>query len=424
MGSILPCCLPFGKAGGLQILCCQGFEVNDYNFTLDALALKPSGFCNVRVQKTILKTKVAEISATFVPYIDFSQFRPPGILAVGHFQMIRFTVRRILWLGVVLMGLCAVTFFLSRIVPGDPASLYLGPRAKPEQVEYLRSQMGLDKPLYAQFFYYMRDLAHGDLGESLRTHRPVITGIIDHLPASLELMFCAIMIATLVGIPLGAISAKKENTLTDHLSRLFSVANASLPSFWLAMIAQIVFFKWLGLFPVGGRLDTVVGLISPIEKITGFYVLDSLLTGNWTALKSSVSHLVLPSFTLATYSTGVITRMTRSTMIEVLREDYITTARSIGIAEKEIVFVQGLRNALAPTLTTAGLCFAIMLTGTFFIELIFFWPGLGTYTTTAIFSNDYPVIMGVTILMAIFYVLVNLLVDLLIAVVDPRIRLG
>jgi peptide/nickel transport system permease protein len=338
--------------------------------------------------------------------------------------MIRFTIRRILWLFVVLLGLCVITFYLSRMVPGDPASLYLGPRAKPEQVEFLRSQMGLDKPLHVQFLYYMRDLARGDLGESLRTHRPVLTGIVDHLPASLELMFCAIMIATLVGIPLGAISAKKENTLVDHLSRIFSVANVSLPAFWLAMIAQIVFFKWLGLFPVGGRIDTVVGLLNPIEKVTGFYVLDSLITGNWTALKSSVSHLILPACTLATYSMGIITRMTRSTMLEVLREDFITTARSIGVAEKEIVFVQGLRNALGPTLTAAGLCFAFMLTGTFFIELIFFWPGLGTYTTTAIFSNDYPVIMGVTILMAVFYVLVNLLVDLMIAFVDPRIRLG
>ena len=338
--------------------------------------------------------------------------------------MIRFTIRRILWLVVVLIGLSVITFYLSRMVPGDPASLYLGPRAKPEQVEYLRTQMGLDKPLYVQFLYYWRDLIHGDLGESLRTHRPVITGIIDHLPASLELMFCAILIATLVGIPLGAISAKKENTLIDHMSRVFSVANVSLPTFWLAMLAQIVFFKWLGLLPVGGRIDTVVGLVNPIEKITGFYILDSLLTGNWTALKSSVAHLTLPAFTLATYSTGIITRMTRSTMLEVLREDYITTARSIGIAEKEIVLVQGLRNALGPTLTAAGLCFAFMLTGTFFIELIFFWPGLGTYTTTAIFSNDYPVIMGVTILMAIFYVLINLLVDIMVAAVDPRIRLG
>lgn len=338
--------------------------------------------------------------------------------------MIRFTIRRVLWLFVVLLGLSVITFYLSRMVPGDPASLYLGPRAKPEQVEFLRSQMGLDKPLHVQFYYYVRDLFHGDLGQSLRTHRPVLDGILDHLPASLELMFGAILIATLVGIPLGAVSAKKENTLIDHLSRVFSVANVSLPAFWLAMIAQIIFFKWLDLLPVGGRMDTVVGLVAPIEKITGFYVLDSLMTGNWAALKSAVAHLILPAFTLATYSTGIITRMTRSTMLEVLREDYITTARSIGVAEREIIFVQGLRNALGPTLTAAGLCFAFMLTGTFFIELIFFWPGLGTYTTTAIFSNDYPVIMGVTILMAAFYVMVNLLVDLVIAFVDPRIRLG
>ena len=338
--------------------------------------------------------------------------------------MIRFAIRRLLWLIVVILGLCAITFVLSRVVPGDPASLYLGPRAKPEQVELLRTQMGLDKPVYLQFFYYLRDLAHGDLGESLRTHRPVAVGIKDHLPASLELMFSAIIIATLAGIPLGAISAKKENTLLDHLSRLFSVANASLPSFWLAMIAQIIFFKWLGILPVGGRIDTVVGLIHPVDNITGFYVLDSLLTGNWPALASALSHLVLPSAVLAAYSLGLITRMTRSTMIEVLREDYITTARAAGISESEIVFVQGLRNALGPTLTTAGLCFAFMLTGTFFIELIFFWPGLGTYTTTAIFSNDYPVIMGVTMLMAAFYVMVNLFVDLMIAFVDPRIRLG
>jgi len=338
--------------------------------------------------------------------------------------MLRFTVRRILWLAVVVLGLCAITFVLSRMVPGDPASLYLGPRAKPEQVQLLRHQMGLDRPLYVQFALYLKDLAHGNLGDSLRTHRPVITGILDHLPASLELMFSAIFIALLVGIPLGVISAHKENTPVDHFSRLFSVANASLPSFWLAMIAQIIFFKWLGLLPVGGRIDTVVALVSPVEKITGFYVIDALVTGNWSALQSALSHLVLPAVTLATYSIGLITRMTRSTMLEVLREDYITTARAVGIGEREILFIQGLRNALAPTLTTAGLCFAFMLTGTLFIELIFFWPGLGSYTSTAIFSNDYPVIMGVTMLMAIFYVLVNLLVDMLIAVVDPRVRLN
>lgn len=337
--------------------------------------------------------------------------------------MLRFILRRVTWLIFVLLGLCAITFILSRVVPGDPAALYLGPRAKAEQVEMVRIQLGFDRPLYVQFLYYLRDLTQGNLGESLRTHRPVMVGIMNHLPASLELMFGAIMVALFVGIPLGVISAKKENTAIDHFNRLFAVASISLPSFWLAMILQIIFFRLLGILPIGGRLDTVVGLVNPIEKITGFYIIDALVTGNWPALKDAVWHLILPTMTLAAYPTGLIARMTRSTMLEVLREDYITTARSLGVSEKEILFVQGLRNALAPTLTTAGLCFAAMLIGTFYIELIFFWPGIGTYITNAILLNDYPVIMGVTLLMAFFYVVLNLIVDVLIALVDPRIRL-
>ena len=337
--------------------------------------------------------------------------------------MLRFILRRVTWLIFVLLGLCAITFILSRVVPGDPAALYLGPRAKAEQVEMVRIQLGFDQPLYVQFLYYLRDLTQGNLGESLRTHRPVMVGIMDHLPASLELMFGAIMVALFVGIPLGVISAKKENTAIDHFNRLFAVASISLPSFWLAMILQIIFFRLLGILPIGGRLDTVVGLVNPIEKITGFYIIDALVTGNWPALKDAVWHLILPTMTLAAYPTGLIARMTRSTMLEVLREDYITTARSLGVSEKEILFVQGLRNALAPTLTTAGLCFAAMLIGTFYIELIFFWPGIGKYITNAILLNDYPVIMGVTLLMAFFYVVLNLIVDVLIALVDPRIRL-
>jgi peptide/nickel transport system permease protein len=338
--------------------------------------------------------------------------------------MLRYIIRRLIWLIVVLLGLCAITFTLSRIVPSDPAETYLGPRPRPDQVEKVRKQLGLDKPLPFQFAYYLRDLAKGDLGESLRTHRPVMEALLAHLPASLELMINAIILALGVGIPLGVLSAKKENTLLDHLTRIFSVANVSLPAFWLAMIFQIVFFRWLKVLPIMGRIDTVIGVMHPIDQITGFYALDALVTGNWPALKSVLSHLVLPSVTLAAYSTGLIARMTRSTMLEVLREDYITTSRAIGVSEGEILFIYALRNALGPTLTTAGLCFAFMLTGTFFVEIIFAWPGLGTFTVKAIFLNDYPVIMGVTILMALFYVLVNLTVDLILALADPRIRLG
>jgi len=337
--------------------------------------------------------------------------------------MLRFILRRLTWLIFVLLGLCVITFILSRVVPGDPAELYLGPRPKPEQIELVRNQLGLDKPKYIQFLYYLRDLSQGNLGESLRTHRPVMDGILAHLPATLELMLTAIVMALLVGIPIGVISAKKENTVIDHFNRFFSIAGTSLPSFWLAMLFQILFFRWLGVLPIGGRLDTIVGLLNPVEKITGFLIADALITGNWPAFKDAVWHLILPAMTLAAYPTGLIARMTRSTMLEVLREDYITTARSIGISENEILFVQGLRNALAPTLATAGLCFASLLFGAFFTELIFFWPGIGTYITNAILLNDYPVIMGVALLMAFFYVVVNLIVDILIAIVDPRIRL-
>jgi peptide/nickel transport system permease protein len=337
--------------------------------------------------------------------------------------MFRYIINRLLWLIFVVLGLCTITFFISRVVPSDPAATYLGPRPKPEEVEKIRVQLGLDKPIPVQFAYYIRDLLKGDLGESLRTHRPVLQGIIDHLPASLELMISAILIALLMGIPLGVISAKQENTLIDHLIRLFSVANVSLPSFWLAMMLQIVFFKWLGLLPVGMRLDTMVNLIHPIKQITGLHTIDALITGNWVAFKSAFSHLILPSITLAAYSMGLIARMTRSTMLEVLREDYITTARAVGFSESKILFIDALRNALAPTLTTTGLCFAYMLTGTIYIELIFMWPGLGTYVVSAILLNDYPVIIGVTILMAVFYVVVNLVIDLLVAMSNPSLRL-
>ena len=229
--------------------------------------------------------------------------------------MLRYVVRRTLWLVFVLLGLCAITFTLSRIVPADPAASYLGPRPSPEQLEKVRVQLGLDKPVHVQFVYYMRDLLRGDLGESLRTHRPVLQGILDHLPASLELMISGIILALVVGIPLGVISARKENTAVDHLTRLYSVANVSMPAFWLAMISQIVFFRWLGILPIGGRIDTVVSLVSPIQRITGFYGFDALVTGNWQAFRSAVAHLILPSFTLAAYSTGLIARMTRSTML-------------------------------------------------------------------------------------------------------------
>jgi len=331
--------------------------------------------------------------------------------------------RRLILLVFILIGLSIITFTLSRVVPSDPAASYIGPHPKPEQVAKIRVKLGLDKPLYIQYVYYVKDLLHGDLGTSVRTHRPVIKGIIDYFPASLELMLTAIIIALIIGILLGVLSAQKENTLIDHAGRLFAVTGVSLPAFWLGLLFQIFFFRWLGILPLGGRIDNYINIISPIKHITGFYVIDSLITGNWLAFKNSILHLILPGVTLAAYSTGIITRMTRSTMLEVNKEDYVTAARATGLPERVITFKYTLKNAIGPTLTTAGLAFASMLTGTFFIETIFYWPGLGTYTVKSILLIDYPVIMGITLVGAIFYVLVNLVVDLLLVFFDPRIRL-
>jgi len=338
-------------------------------------------------------------------------------------KFLTYIVRRLMLMFFVLIALSIITFTLSRVVPSDPAASYVGPRARPEQVAKVRVKLGLDKPLYMQYAYYIRDLLHGDLGTSIRTHRPVIKEIVRHLPASLELMFTAIIIALIIGIPLGAISAQKEGTLVDHASRLLAVTNVSLPSFWLGLLFQILFFRWLGILPLGGRIGTYISITDPIKHITGFFVMDSLITGNWVALKNSVLHLILPGLTLAAYSTGLITRMTRSTMLEVIREDYIIAARAAGLSERKIIFTYALKNAIGPTLTATGLAFAFMLTGTFFIETIFYWPGLGSYTVRSILLIDYPVIMGVTLLGAVFYVLVNLVVDLLLVFFDPRIRL-
>lgn len=323
----------------------------------------------------------------------------------------------------VLAGLSVVTFILARVVPSDPAATYLGPRPRPEQVEMIRKKLGLDRPLPVQYAFYLRDLLHGDLGTSLSTHQPVAKSILECLPASLELMCAAMLLALAAGIGIGTASARREGTLGDHLGRLAAVGGVSLPAFWLGLLLQIIFFRRLGLLPLGGRIDTLVALAHPVRPLSGFLVLDALLTANWPAFGSAAAHLVLPAVTLSAYSTGIVARMTRASMLDIVREEFITAARVQGLPERRVYTRSALKNALGPTLTSAGLAFATMLTGTFYIETIFYWPGLGTYTAKAIFDLDYPVIMGVTLVGAVFYVLVNLVVDIVISLIDPRIRL-
>lgn len=344
-----------------------------------------------------------------------------GSMSLGSF--IRYIVRRLLMLLFVLIGISIITFIVARVVPADPAASYLGPRPKPEQVEMIRVKLGLDKPLIVQYGIYMRDLLHGDMGKSIRTHQPVARSILQYLPASLELMFTAIVLALVVGITVGTFTANRENSLADHAGRVFAISGVSLPGFWLGLLFQILFFRLLGVLPLGGRIDTYIDLTSPIRTITGFNVIDSLLTANWAACRDAILHLILPACTLAAYSTGLVTRMVRATMLDVNCEEYVQVAKAIGYSRGAVTRRFSLRNSLSPALTTAGLAFASMLTGTFFVESIFYWPGLGTYTVQAIQLADYPVIMGVTLIGAVFYVLINLVVDIIVAVLDPRIQL-
>ncbi len=338
-------------------------------------------------------------------------------------RYLTYIVRRLFFLVFVLIGLSMITFLLARVVPSDPAATFLGPRPRPEQVEIMRIRMGLDRPIWVQYGFYMRDLLRGDLGTSISPHQPVARGIVEYLPASLELMTTAILIALGLGIAIGRMSARRENTLIDHAGRLFSIFGVSLPAFWLGLLFQILFFRILGILPLGGRLDTIIGLTYPVRTVTGFLCLDALLTGNWHAFANAFVHLILPALTLSAYSTGIIARMTRSSILDLAQEEFVTAARAQGIPERTIMGRSVLKNAMGPTLTTAGLAFASMLTGTFYIETLFYWPGIGSYTAKAILDLDYPVIMGVTLAGAAFYVIVNLLVDILISLIDPRIRL-
>jgi ABC-type dipeptide/oligopeptide/nickel transport system permease component len=334
-----------------------------------------------------------------------------------------YILKRLVTSCLVLLGLSIITFTLARVVPSNPAALYIGPRARPEQIEAVTIKLGLDKPLYVQYLYYLRDALHGDLQTSIATKRPVVQEITDRLPSSLELLAAGMSLATILGIMLGVLSARFQGGPFDVLVRILSLIGVSLPAFWLALLLQIVFYRQLGWFPINGRLDTALRFTHPIQPITGLYLFDSLVTGNWVAFKDAAWHIVLPAVTLAAYPMGLVARMTRATMLEVLSQDYIRTAHAYGLGELFITGVHALKNALGPTLTVIGLSLAYALTGTFFVELIFNWPGLGTFTVHSLLKVDYPAIMGVTLFAAVGYVLINLIVDLSQAWIDPRISL-
>jgi len=322
-----------------------------------------------------------------------------------------------------LVGITLLTFLLSHAVPADPVTASLGEQAAadPAVVAAFRHEWGLDRSLPEQYAIYLWNLVRGNFGVSISTRQPVWLDLRQTFPATVELAVVAMAASILAGLPLGVLSAVKRGRLIDHLTRVISLVGVSMPIFWLGLIALVVFYARLGWAPSPGRLSATLG---PPPMITGFLLIDSLLAGRPAVARDALSHLLLPAAVLATYNLGIVTRMMRGSMLDVLGEDYVRTARAKGLAEGAVTLRHAARNALIPVITVIGLSFGRLLSGAVIIETVFAWPGLGSYAFRTATSLDFPAIMGVGIVVATIYVLANLLVDLAYALIDPRIQVG
>ena len=333
--------------------------------------------------------------------------------------MARYILRRLALLPPVLLGVSLLLFVLTHVVPADPAKLAAGEHAGPEQVAAVRKAFGLDRPLPEQYLIYLVNLVHGDFGTSMRTNRSVLDDLRTYFPATIELTTSAMLLTVLLGVPLGMIGAIGRGGPSDLVAQFASLAGLSFPIFVFGILMQLIFSRWLDWLPLASRLAT--GDVPP-SRITGLFVVDSLLAGNGAMLQSALLHLVLPTVTLALASLAPAARLTRSTMLEILAQDYVRTAWAKGMAPVRVYLRHGLRNALIPVLTILALQVSALLGGVFVVELIFAWPGLGLYSVESIISLDYSPIMGTALLLTVIYVLVGLTVDILYAFFDPRIR--
>ncbi|MGZ4109363.1 MAG: ABC transporter permease [Actinomycetota bacterium] len=328
-------------------------------------------------------------------------------------------LRRIGFMVFVVWGVTLVTFFLSRVVPGDPARLLAGPKASPVEIAHIRSIYGLDKPLLVQYGRYVVDLVHGNLGQSFVTRRAVTTDIATFLPATLELSGWALLIGFGLGLVFGGLAAYGRGTPVDGGSRLFAIAGLSVPAFWLALLLQLLFHTRLGWFPLGGRLSASV---APPPHLTGIITLDALLTFHVRAFLDALWHLVLPVAALAAGVFGLMTRIVRTAVLDVLGEDFVRGAEAKGLGRWRIIRRHVMRNAMLPAVTVLGLEFGLLASGVFVVEAVFQWPGIGSYAFQAIQASDYGATLGATLVIALMYVITNLVVDLAYLYLDPRIR--
>jgi peptide/nickel transport system permease protein len=331
--------------------------------------------------------------------------------------MIGFIIRRTLVVIPTLLGITVIIFTMLAITPGDPAELLLGERATKDSLEAMREYLGLNKPLYVQYGMFLKRVAKFDLGETIWTRQKVYIEIMERFPATIELALAAMILSSFFGILLGMISATKQYSWFDYTSMLGSLFGVSMPVFWLGLMLMLIFSLNLGWFPMSGRL----GVDSDLTVITNFFVVDSILTRNWTALKDTLMHLALPAVALSTIPLAIVARMTRSSMLEVLTQDYIKTARAKGLSEVKVVLKHALRNGLIPVVTVVGLQFGILLGGAILTETVFAWPGVGKWLYDGVVKRDYMVIQGGTLLVATIFVIINLIVDVLYAIINPRI---
>ena len=333
--------------------------------------------------------------------------------------MLYFILRRLLLLIPVIIGLTTIMFAIARVLPGDPVGLAAGPNATPAEIEALAREYGLDQPIWTQYLNYVAGLAHGDLGTSLLTRRPVAADIAAYLPATLELVIAAMAIAVVVGIPLGLVTAVWRNRWPDYLSQVGAIGAISMPRFFLGLLLQLCFAMWLMWLPLGGRFPIIM---IPPPKVTGFLTVDSLIAGDFKAFWTALRYLALPAIAMSLSPLATIMRMMRASTIEVMGQDYVTTARALGLPRGKIMLKYVARNAISATLTVIGLYFGWLLGGTVLVETVFDWPGLGLYATKAIISQDMMPVIGVALVIGLLFVLAHLVIDLLYGVINPKVR--
>ena len=335
--------------------------------------------------------------------------------------MLMMILKRMMMAVPSLIGVVIVTFLLTRALPGDPAAYFAGPAATTEAIQQIRVKLGLDKPLYIQFVRYVEDLAHGDLGNSLTTGQPVGQEIKTRLPASAELTLLGLIVSVLIAVPLGILAATCPNSLIDHTCRVIATAGVSLPVFFTGLILIYVFYYHLGWAPPPlGRLDI---FYSPPPHVTGFYLIDSLIAGDGELFVAALKQLILPALTLAIFSLAPIARMTRASMLAVLSSDFVRTARASGLTPFTVIVTYAFRNAMLPVVTTLGMVFSFLLGANVLVEKVFAWPGIGSFAVEALIASDFAPVQGFVLTMAVMYVLLNLVIDILYGVIDPRVRL-